>query len=382
MNILQLFFDALGRDPRPTRFYRELCAMGEVTVCSAPPVPGFESVARFVDISPPRRSLPQKASRAANLLARRYEADIWTAPIRKALASLKNTRFDLIVCHDALLLPLAFAVRDAFPGVRCPVVMDAREYYPRQFEHSFIWRLMLGGLNGYLCRRYLPRADLVFTVSPGLADAYREEYGVACELLPSYPDFRDIAPHATDMSCIRCIHHGVAAPGRKLELMIDAFLPLGERFTFDLMLVPNEGAYVDALRKRAQGAPHIRFLDPVPMPEIVPSIAAYDLGVFLLQPNTFNHRHCLPNKLFEFIQARLGVVVSPVPDMSAVVSQAGVGAVATEYTPEALAGGFRSLTISDINRFKKNADTAAKNFCWETNALVIREKIGALRASS
>lgn len=42
------------------------------------------------------------------------------------------------------------------------------------------------------------------------------------------------------------------------------------------MLVPNEGAYVDALRKRAQGAPHIRFLDPVPMPEIVPSIAAYD----------------------------------------------------------------------------------------------------------
>lgn len=198
MNILQLFRCPGTGSPPNSLLPRTLRHGRSNGLLRAASCRGL-SLSRALWISPPPAFIAAKASRAANLLARRYEADIWTAPIRSALAFFENTRFDLIVCHDALLLPLAFAVRDAFPGVRCPVVMDAREYYPRQFEHSFIWRLMLGGLNGYLCRRYLPRADLF---SQYLPDCGRLSGRVRCcpgELPPSYPDFR--ISHRTRPTC-------------------------------------------------------------------------------------------------------------------------------------------------------------------------------------
>ena len=378
MNILQIFFDALGRDPRPTRFYKELCALGSVTVCSAPPVQGFRPEPDFQELVRPRRSFPGKLLRAANLLAHRYEADIWTPQLCALIESLRSKKFSLIVCHDILLLPLAEAVRNQPHNKgRCAVVMDAREFYPKQFEHSRIWKIMLGGLNDYACRRYLAQSDLVFTVSPGLAQGYATEYNVNCIMLPSLPDYHDIIPHAT-AEPIRCIHHGVAAPGRKLELMIEAFIPLMGKAELDFMLMPSDRGYLAHLEALARGAMNIRFIAPVPMQEIVPCIAAYDMGVFLLQPNTFNHKHALPNKLFEFIQARLGVAVSPVPDMAGIVRRHGVGIVAEDFTAAAMTKAFQNVPVSAINAFKARANSIATELCWERNAETIRERLSSL----
>ena len=55
------------------------------------------------------------------------------------------------------------------------------------------------------------------------------------------------------------------------------------------------------------------------MHEIVDTIAEYDIGLFILSPINFNYYHALPNKLFEFIQARLAIAVSPSPEMARIV---------------------------------------------------------------
>jgi len=377
MKILQLFSASLGRDPRPTRFYQELSLHGEVMVCSAPPVTGFELPSNFLELVPSRRSLSGRMLRAANLLSRRYEADIWTSRMRYLFSVLQERKFSLIVCHDAGLLPLAVALRENSRAEgRCELVMDAREYYPRQFEHNYLWRLLLSGYNDYLCRHYLPKADVVFTVSPGLASSYAEEYGVNCQLLPSLPNYHDISPKETP-ECIRCIHHGNAAPGRKLELMIEAFSHLQGKATLDVMIVTfaGGGGYLAKLRRQAENLSNIRFIEPVPMREIISFIADYDLGVYLLQPNSFNHRHALPNKLFEFIQARLGVVVSPVEDMADLVQRYGVGLVTADFTPEALAQSINSLTISQVDEFKMKSHEVAREFCWENNTEVLRQSL-------
>ena len=377
MKILQLFSGVLGLDPRQTRFYQILSFHGEVTVCSAPPVPGFELPSTFLKLTRAGRSLPGKLLRAANLLSRRYEADIWTPRMRDLFTELQDSNFSLIVCHDALLLPLALALRERSRAEgRCALVMDAREFYPRQFENNHLWRILFSGLNDYVCRRYLPQADFVFTVSPGLARGYAEEYGVNCRLLPSLPDYHEIFPTATPER-IRCIHHGCAAPGRKLELMIEAFSYLQGKATLDFMLMPSErsGMYLAELRSRADNLSNIRFIEPVPMREIVSFITAYDLGVYLLQPSNYNHRHALPNKLFEFIQARLGVVVSPVPDMADLVRRYGIGLVTADFTPEAMVQSFNNLTISQVDEFKKKSHQAARELCWENNAEILRRSL-------
>ncbi len=114
------------------------------------------------------------------------------------------------------------------------------------------------------------------------------------------------------------------------------------------------------------------------MMEIVNYIKRYDMGIFLLPDNTFNHRHCLPNKFFEYIQARLGLVISPLPDMSAILRQHDLGVITEDFTPQALASAIRSLTPESIARFKSNAHSVAQSLCWEQNEEHLRETLFSL----
>jgi hypothetical protein len=340
----------------------------------------------FIPLADRPKSLSAKMLRASSLLARRYENDIWNNSLRAAFEALRNTAFTCIVCHEPMLLPLACALRDLPRNAgRCKIIMDAREFYPRQFEDRLTWRLLLGGLNEYLCRRYLPQADRVFTVSPGLRQGYAEQYGVQCTVLPSYSDYAKIEPHATPVVA-RCVHHGIAAPGRKLEMIVEAVRLLDGRFSLDFMLMPTTPGYLETLKQRAADIPSIAFRDPVPMPEIVSHISQYDMGLFLLEPHTFNHRHFLPNKLFEFIQARLAVAVGPSPDMAELVREYAVGAVSPDCTPQSFAAMLDRLKPEDIDRFKANAHKAASVLCWERNdealARTLKELLAGLQPAA
>lgn len=380
MKFLQIFSGSLGRDPRPTRFYSLLRSLGSVTVCAAPPVADFETPEEFFDLCQTSHSLSRRIRWAAGLLCHRYEQDIWTSRRREIFECLKGRDFSAIICQEGLLVPLALAIREARAnaGKPCPVILDAREYYPRQFEQKFLWRSVLGGINRYVCRKYFPQLDHIFTVSPGLAQGYKKEYGLHCDLLPSYPYYQQITPAPVHDGPLRCIHHGAASPGRKLEAMIEAFRMLEGVATLDIMLVPNNPAYYDSLRQRGKSATNIFFRDPVPMMEIVNYIKRYDMGIFLLPDNTFNHRHCLPNKFFEYIQARLGLVISPLPDMSAILRQHDLGVITEDFTPQALASAIRSLTPESIARFKSNAHSVAQSLCWEQNEEHLRETLFSL----
>ena len=380
MKFLQIFSGSLGRDPRPTRFYSLLHSLGSVTICAAPPVAGFETPEEFFELDQTSHSLSRRICRAVGLLCHHYEQDLWTSRRRAIFEHLKGRDFSAIICHDGLLVPLALAIRAARMnrGNPCPVILDAREYYPRQFEQKFIWRSVLGGINRYVCQKYFPQLDHIFTVSPGLAQGYKEEYGLSCDLLPSYPYYQQITPAPVHDGPLRCVHHGAASPGRKLEAMIEAFRMLEGVATLDIMLVPNNPAYYDSLRQRGKSATNIFFRDPVPMMEIVNYIKRYDMGIFLLPDNTFNHRHCLPNKFFEYIQARLGLVISPLPDMSVILRQHDLVVITEGFTPQALASAIRSLTPESIARFKSNAHSAAQSFCWEQNEEHLRETLFSL----
>jgi hypothetical protein len=371
----------MGRVTRPTRLARQLGTLGQLTVLAARTADSawLPAGAEHVILPPRNRTLPNQLRRAAWLAARRFEREIWDESLLGARAALHGRQFDHIFCEDLTLLPLALALRDEPQNAsRARVIMDAREFYPLQFEHQWVWRTFLGPLNDYLCRIYLPRADHVFTVSPGLLDAYAAKYDVACQLLPSCAPLHDLAPTRTGQR-IRLIHHGGAMPGRKLEVMLETARLLDERFSLDLMLVPSDAAYLRKLKALAAAIPQARITPPVPMPEIVPFISQYDMGIFLVPPTTFNLRHCLPNKFFEFLQARLGIAIGPSPDMARMVQQYRLGIVADDFTPAAMATRLNALTPADIDAFKAAAHVAARELCWEHNethiATLLREPV-------
>ena len=122
----------------------------------------------------------------------------------------------------------------------------------------------------------------------------------------------------------------------------------------------------------------MRVLDPLPYADLVQTLNAYDLGVFVLPPVNFNYANALPNKLFDFVQARLGVVVGPSPEMARLVTEHGLGAVAADFTASALTAVLDGLTPEQVAAWKRASHAAARELSSDAQVEVWRAAIKAL----
>ena len=373
-SVLILSFSNIASDPRVSRQVQALADVHEVTTCgygAAPP-----NAARHVEVSPPPRSFLSRVAALIPIQIGMYEKHYWSQPsVRDAGEELRSKVFDITIANDLQALPLALRVA----GGR-PVIFDAHEYAPREFENRALWRLLLQQYCVHLCRTYMPRASAVTTVCQGIADEYESSFGVRPVVLSNATRYHELAPRPAGDGAIRMIHHGIAIRSRKLENMLELMMELDARFFLDLMLMPTDPAYLAHLRSRATQDSRIRFLPTVPMAELVRFTSAYDVGLYLLEPTNFNNLHALPNKFFEFIQARLALAIGPSPEMARIVKEFDCGVVADDFSPASLARSLNALTSRDLDRMKRGADAAARVHHAERNAALLRELAAATLA--
>jgi len=142
------------------------------------------------------------------------------------------------------------------------------------------------------------------------------------------------------------------------------------------MLVHTDKQFLRRLKDQTQLMPdRVRFLPTVPTQEIALRISSFDLGIHLIPPHSINNRYALPNKFFEFIQAGLGVVTGPSPEMAKIVNEHSLGVVTESFEIEEVARILNSLDWSQIELFRKNSRQAADIFCWEEESKVLISQI-------
>ena len=148
---------------------------------------------------------------------------------------------------------------------------------------------------------------------------------------------------------------------RGIEKMIETMDYVDNRFTLDLMLIATwESDYYKELKAMAQTRNNVRIIPPVPFEEIVPFSTQYDIGFYILQPTCYNTKYALPNKFFEFIQARLALAIGPSPEMAKYLKTYNLGIVAPDFTPQSMAKALNTLTKEQILIYKENANKAAE----------------------
>jgi hypothetical protein len=360
--ILVISFSPIGRDPRVTRQLSLLARDFDVSVSGYSPEPA-DSV-RFIELNRPALNRAMRLTWEMLLLTGRFEQYYWNRPeIKQGLDMLSGLRFDLVVANDISALPLALHVAKGRP-----VLLDTHEYSPEEFADSFLWRVRFGRYNRYLCIQYMHRASATMTVCNGVADEYHRSVGIRPLVMENAAPFQRLSPSPSQPGLIKMIHHGGASRARHLDLMIDIVKRLDARFSLDFMLVPGDTTYISELKRRASTCDRIQFVDPVPMPLICMATNKYDLGLYLLLPTNKNHRFALPNKLFEFVQARLGVAIGPSPEMAGIVRQYKLGVVSESFDTAAMAASLNALTDVDITRFKQASHAAAQELSFEARS--------------
>jgi Glycosyltransferase Family 4 len=365
--ILVISYSDLTSDARVDRQIGFLRSAHDVVAAGLGP-PAYDDVG-FIDLRVDHALLSDVGSRAAlllRILAHRYIAAYWGQPeSRASLARLASPQCDLVLANELPSLPLACRVASTVP-----VLFDAHEMATTEWSQIRSWRLLRAPYIDSLLRHYLPRVDGMMTVSDGIADLYFERYGIRPTVVTNACSPAALAPTPVHTP-VRMICHGNADRQRRLEVMIEATAKLEGRYTLDLMLMPTDHAYINELRRVSDATPWVNVIAPRPQREIVQFCSQYDIGVYVLPPLNENALHALPNKIFEFIQARLAVVVGPSPEMAALVRSWELGVVAKGFTVDDLAGALDHLTPERVAACKLRAHAAARELNSDRNSAIV-----------
>ena len=291
------------------------------------------------------------------LLSGQYERYITQRYVStKLMPSIKPS---LVCAHNIQTMPRAVAMAQG-----SPILLDLHEYHPRELETQWAWRLCIKSNVTRMCRRWLSKATVRYTVGQRIAQEYVNAFGLPCDVLFSASPYETISPSPVRDGNIRLAHHGVPNPNRKLENLILLMNHLDSRFELHLTIV-GDGPYAKHLRHLSEQNPRIYWHSPVSTNEVATYVSQYDLALIMFPSGDFNLDYSLPNKFFESVQGRLGFAVSPSPEMAALVHQYDMGVVASDDSIAAMAVALNSLHPKDIMRFKNNANRAALELCAE-----------------
>ncbi|WP_295738304.1 capsular biosynthesis protein [uncultured Helicobacter sp.] len=293
-------------------------------------------------------------------------------PNRKAIAKILSSLplQNLLIVEDITLLPFACEYKKHNP--QCKILIDLREFYPLEYENDTQWLQGLGRFFSFLCESYLSCVDFAFSVSDGLCERYKKDFHIPCKTFLSLPPFYDVSPRPTQER-IKILYHGFISPDRSsMELLDLARLLEQTPFSLHIMALSNQKGFLESFTQQAKSITSLQILQPVAMKEIIPTSLEYDIGLIPFKPTTFNLAHCMPNKLFEYLQARLAILSTPLQDMSHFLNTSQCGIITNGFESSDIVSALTKHTKDDIDKLKHNAHLAAQKWHLDMNLEILK----------
>ena len=244
-------------------------------------------------------------------------------------------------------------------------------------------RVAMDGLTAHLRRRgsrlerrLIRRAAGLITACPLYAETLQERYGVEPVVLLNTPPRTD--PQPTPLLRERAnlpgdarivLYQGGVTPSGGAEEAVEAAASFPDGWFLVFLGVTWMRPRLEQ-QVRAQGLEaRVRFLDPVPPDELPAWTRAADVGISPIRPTNPGQAKSLANKLFEYMQAGLPMVVSDLPGQGPFVREQRAGEVLPEITPRAISNAVTRLArLPDGDLAAWGARlraTAHERFCWE-----------------
>lgn len=292
----------------------------------------------------------------------------------RLLFFLLNTKVDVLVANDLDTLAANY-LASKIKGK--PLVYDSHEYFTEVPE--LIGRLRVKSIWKWLERKLVPKVDAAYTVCDSIAKVYGDLYAIDFKVVRNLPVCSEHGDIPIEISSNQgaakiIIYQGALNMGRGIEATIRA-MQFVEKAELWLVGDGDLTAQLKQLVEELHLEGKVRFLGKLPIARLSEVTRQADLGISLEEDLGLNYRFALPNKLFDYIQAGVPVMVSNLPEMRRIVEQYEIGAIAQTHQPKELAEKMTSVLFdSEKNAlWKKNLPQAAKELCWENEEQVLQE---------
>ena len=281
---------------------------------------------------------------------------------------------DVLLANDLDTL-LANYLISKIKGI--PLVYDTHEYFTEVPElqgryAKKIWEKIE--------RKIFPKLKDVITVNQSIADIYSKKYGIHINVIKNLPNkIVSFTPFSKKELGIEHIKKYIILQGaginidRGAEELIEAMIEVNKA----KLLIVGSGDVISILKNRVNNSDlkdKIVFIDKQ-SPERLKSYTYYaELGLSLDKDSNMNYRYSLPNKIFDYINMGVPVLVSDLVEVSKVVREYGVGNILNTYSTAEIAKQInKMLTDNSKENLKGNLLMASKELNWENQEVIISE---------
>lgn len=258
-----------------------------------------------------------------------------------------------------------------------PLVYDSHEYFtgvPELENRPFvqkIWKIIE--------RNILPSIRHMVTVNDSIAELYRQEYDIMPLVVRNIPLTKKVVsghkPCRKDLG-LSDDKRIILLQGAGININRGAEeAVLAMQFTEGAtLLIIGDGDVIPALKSIVHDLNlhnKVSFLPRQPLEQLAAYTSLADIGITLDKDTNVNYHFSLPNKLFDYIQAGLPVLASPLPEIKKIIDRYRCGAMIENHDPKHIAACFTRMLSDELflNECSINALKAAVILNGQTEQL-------------
>jgi glycosyltransferase involved in cell wall biosynthesis len=204
---------------------------------------------------------------------------------------------------------------------------------------------------------------------------YKKEYGIDVKLLRNVPHTKKQNVEVENIKIAGkkiLIYQGAINVNRGIEFMVKAMKYIDNAILY-IIGYGDISEEIAQLIKAENLNDKVQLLGEIPLEKLHGYTQQADLGLSLEEDKGLNYHFALPNKLFNYIQAGIPVLVSYLPEMRNLVNQYQIGGVIEIHESKHIAEKI-SVMLNDNEKMEiwsNNAKKAARELNWEKEKHVI-----------
>ena len=289
---------------------------------------------------------------------------------------LITNNFDILLSNDLDTLLANFL---AGKIKNKPLVYDSHEYFTEVPE--LIGREVAKSVWETIERFILPKVKYSYTVCNSIADIYNRKYNINMKVVRNIPlcEERSIENTALLREKKIIIYQGAVNKGRGIDSVIMAMHHVNNA-EFWIIGSGDEFDKIKELIRIENLSDKVIMHGKVPFERLFEFTKQASVGISLEENLGLNYYYALPNKLFDYIQAGVPVIGSPLPEIVAIINKYDVGLIAEESN---VAQSYSHFIASQLNtmlgnvelreKWAVNLQKAAKELCWENEEKILLE---------
>lgn len=297
----------------------------------------------------------------------------------KIVKYVKNLRPDIIHVHDRMTLLIGYLIKRV---TKAKMIYDSHEFW----EDSNVTYIYPKIVTWFLTRQehfFARRSSAVITVSDGIASLIENRmkvpspiviknapYSTAIDINNAKLNVRKYFGLSEDVFLL--IYVGGILPTRGVDQILKAFNATSNDNVHLIFLgnkeLPNwltSQVNISAVENRIHCIPPVHPLD------VIDIAAQADLGIHAIRGESLSHKYCLPNKLFEYIQSGLALLVTNLPEMEKIINEYEIGSTFKDGDIDDLINKLEYLIKNRqlIKKYKENSIKLSTIMDWSTEEL-------------